>query len=60
MLQNVSRLKIMFLTDIHLNHSAIDKLESWVLEHYNTQPNFDYCLIGGDTANCDYSKNSHN
>ena len=30
-----------------------------MLEHYNIQPNFDYCLIGGDTGECDYSKNSH-
>ena len=31
LLKNVSRLKIIFLTDIHLNHQAIDKLEQWTI-----------------------------
>lgn len=35
------------------------KLRSWIDEHYNSEARFDYCLIGGDTANCHHDKNTH-
>lgn len=55
----MDRLKIGFVTDIHLNKLGLQKLQAWIDEHYNTQPRFDYCLIGGDTANCDHTMNTH-
>lgn len=36
MLDKVQRLKIVFVTDIHLNKDAIIKLSEWANFHYNT------------------------
>lgn len=60
MLDQVDKLKIAFVTDIHLNQSGMEKLKQWMIEYSNTEPQFDYCLIGGDTANCHYDLMSHN
>ena len=51
MLDKTERLKIVFVTDIHLNKEALNQLEKWSIEFSNTEPQFDYCFIGGDTAN---------
>lgn len=60
MLDKVQRLKIVFVTDIHLNKNAINKLSEWANFHYNTEPKFDYCFIGGDTGKCNHDKMDHN
>ena len=60
MLDKVERLKIAFVTDIHLNKNGLAKLADWANIHYNTEPKFDYCFIGGDKANCHHDKMTHN
>ena len=59
MLDKVDKLKIAFVTDIHLNDLGIEKLEKWMIDHTNTEPQFDYCFIGGDTANCHHDLKTH-
>ncbi len=59
MLDKAERLKIAFVTDIHLNKAGIEKLSDWAIGHYNNESKFDYCFIGGDTANCDHDKMNH-
>lgn len=36
MLDKVERLKIVFVTDIHMNRSAVEKLAEWTNGYYNT------------------------
>ena len=42
-----SQLKLIFVSDIHLSHKNIEKLE----QHVNTsEEHFEYCIVGGDIA----------
>lgn len=54
MLEKLQNLKIVFVTDIHLHAPGLAKLEEWANIYHNSESKFDYCLIGGDTANCNH------
>jgi hypothetical protein len=36
MLDKAERLKIAFVTDIHLNKAGVEKLSDWANQHYNS------------------------
>lgn len=51
------KLDIIIVSDLHLNFDNIDRL---ALKVKNSGYRFDYCLVGGDIANCDHETHSHN
>ena len=53
----VSKLDIIFVTDIHSNHDNLERLAETVRSN---SLHFDYCFVGGDIVNCDHNKKSHN
>ena len=52
----VSKLDIIFLTDIHDSRENLEKLAQTIRSN---SLHFDYCFVGGDIVNCDHHSKKH-
>lgn len=53
---NNQSLDIILVSDIHLNLDILPRLAKSIQANGSR---FDYCLVGGDIANCDHDGKSH-
>lgn len=45
------KLRIIFITDIHMKWDYLESLKKWYIDHTNSHEPFDFVFIGGDTEN---------
>jgi Icc-related predicted phosphoesterase len=50
------KLNVLFISDLHMQLAQVERLGQQVRAQ---KLHFDYCLVGGDLANCDHANKTH-